>query len=54
VEVSTLESDGSDITSAALGAKFPNGLFVAMSTDKTFHFYDWADIAGSDLKILNK
>lgn len=54
VEVSTLESDGSDITSVALGPKFPNGLFVAMSTDKTFHFYDWADIAGSDLKILNK
>lgn len=54
VEVSTLESDGSDVTSTALGSKFPHGLFVAMSTDKTFHFYDWADIAGKDLKILSK
>jgi hypothetical protein len=23
---------------------FPNGIFVAMSNDKTFHFYDWVGI----------
>ncbi len=44
VELSTLESDGSDVTSVNLGADFPSGLFVAMSTDKTFHLYDWRDI----------
>lgn len=45
VRLSTLDSDGSDVTSAALGRKFPGGLFVAMSTDRTFHFYAWRDIA---------
>ena len=45
VELSTMESDGSEVTSQPLGPLFPNGLFVAMSSDKTFHFYDWKDIA---------
>lgn len=54
VDVSTVRSDGSDVTSAPLGDKFPNGLFVAMSDDKTFQFYDWADIAGKDLVIATK
>jgi len=49
VDVSTNNSDGSDITSVALGNKFPSGLFVAMSDDKTFHLYNWSDIAGNDL-----
>jgi 3-phytase len=26
---------------------FPGGLFVAMSTDRTFHFYAWDDIAAA-------
>ncbi len=39
VSVSTMESDGSDITSLPLGSAFPDGLFVAMSDDKTFHYY---------------
>ncbi len=39
VSVSTMESDGSDITSRPLGPDFPDGLFVAMSDDKTFHYY---------------
>ncbi len=34
----------------ALGAKFRSGLFVAMSTDKTFHYYSWDDIAGAELR----
>lgn len=47
VALSTLESDGSEVTSAALSAVFPGGLFVAMSTDKTFHFYSWEQIANA-------
>jgi 3-phytase len=42
--VSTDQSDGSDITSISLPG-FEGGLFAAMSTDKTFQFYGWADIA---------
>jgi 3-phytase len=49
VKLSTKTSDGSDVTNAALGSAFPLGLFVSMSDDRTFHFYSWADIAGSDL-----
>jgi 3-phytase len=50
VRVAAQISDGSDVTSAALGNQFPHGLFVAMSEGKTFHFYRWEDIAGHDLK----
>ncbi len=50
IEVSTMESDGSEVTSLPLGDLFPHGLFVAMSTDKTFHLYDWRDIAGEVLE----
>jgi 3-phytase len=49
VAVSTNESDGSDVTSAVLDPRFPSGLFVAMSDNKTFHYYSWDDIAGDDL-----
>jgi 3-phytase len=44
VRLSTLESDGNDVTSLSLPG-FPGGLFVAMSTDRTFHYYAWSDIA---------
>ena len=50
VPVSTIESDGSEVTSIALGPKFPRGLLVAMSNGKVFHYYAWEDIAGADLK----
>jgi len=50
VRVATNESDGSEVTSAALGPRFPSGLFVAMSDNRTFHYYSWKDIAGDDLK----
>lgn len=53
IKVSTNESDGSEVTSLALNEKFPQGLFVAMSDNKTFHYYSWVDIAGSDLKVAN-
>ena len=46
---STVESDGSDVTSVSLPG-FPHGLFVAMSENKTFQFYRWEDIAGDDLR----
>jgi 3-phytase len=51
VRVSTNESDGSDVTNVALGERFPSGLFVAMSDDRTFQLYSWADIAGDDLVV---
>jgi len=51
VAVSTNESDGSDVTTAILNKTFPVGLFVAMSDNRTFHYYSWADIAGNDLVI---
>jgi 3-phytase len=46
VRVSSRESDGSEITAEALPG-FPGGLFVAMSTDRTFHYYAWDDIAAA-------
>ena len=49
VQVSTNESDGSDVTSVVLDERFPSGLFVAMSDNRTFHYYSWDDIAGDDL-----
>ncbi|MFL1010965.1 phytase [Flavisericum labens] len=49
VELMTMESDGSEVTSVNLGDEFPKGIFVGMSTDKTFHIYDWRDIAGDSL-----
>ena len=50
VPVAAIESDGSDVTSLALGPKFPHGLFVAMSNGRVFHYYSWDDLAGNDLK----
>lgn len=46
VPVSTIESDGSDVTAVPFGSKFPEGMFVAMSNGKVFHYYSWKDIAG--------
>jgi len=51
IKVSTNESDGSDVTNVVLNETFPQGLFVAMSDNRTFQFYSWKDIAGDDLKI---
>lgn len=41
IPVSTLESDGSEVTNVNLGPKFPKGVFVAMSNGRVFHYYDW-------------
>lgn len=40
VNLTTVETDGCDVTTVALGTKFPNGLFVAMNDTKEFYFYD--------------
>lgn len=50
VNVSTIQSDGSDIYSGPLNTDFKHGLFVAMSDDRTFQLYRWEDIAGKVLK----
>lgn len=44
VHLATLESDGSDVVAVPLNETFRKGLFVAMSTDKTFHYYRWEDL----------
>lgn len=44
LNLGTLETDGCEVTTRGLGAKFPNGLFVSMNDDKTFHYHDYADI----------
>lgn len=41
---STSESDGSDVINRVI-PEFPQGLFIAMSDDGTFQFYDWRDIS---------
>jgi len=51
VNLATDESDGSDVISLTLNENFQGGMFVAMSADKTFHYYRWIDIAGKDLKV---
>lgn len=50
VRVAATHSDGSEVTHVPLGPDFRSGMLVAMSDDRTFHFYAWDDIAGSDLK----
>ncbi len=44
VKLSTHESDGSEITACSFQQKFPGGLFVTMSDDKTFHYYAWEQL----------
>lgn len=51
VPVAAQQSDGSEVLNNPLNARFKHGVFVAMSEDKTFHFYRWEDIAGKDLKV---
>ena len=44
IPVSARETDGLEVTVAPLGARFPEGLLAMMSTDRTFHLYDWRDV----------
>ena len=49
--LTTVFSDGSAVTNVSLPG-FSHGMFVAMSDDKTFHYYDWQEIAEAyDLKM---
>jgi 3-phytase len=50
VKIAAHYSDGSDVTSTALGPQFPHGLFVVMSDNRTFHYYRWEDIIGPESK----
>jgi len=49
IRIAAQETDGLEVTSQSLAPAFPNGLLVAMSNGKVFHFYAWPDIAGKDL-----
>lgn len=42
--LSTVESDGCDLTTVGVSDRFPQGFFIAMSEDKTFHLYDIQDL----------
>jgi 3-phytase len=44
VNLGTTETDGCDAVTVPLGSSFPNGIFVAMSDDRTFRFYDLSKI----------
>ncbi|MEZ4601039.1 MAG: phytase [Syntrophotaleaceae bacterium] len=41
----TNECDGCEVVSHPLGSRFPHGLFVAMSDNRTFQYYRWEDLA---------
>jgi len=40
LHLSTIESDGNEVSGFAFGDKFPEGIFVAMSEGGYFHIYD--------------
>jgi 3-phytase len=44
IPVSAVETDGLEVTSAALGDRFPRGLLVLMTNTARFHVYDWRDV----------
>jgi len=53
IPVKALETDGADAISINLGSEFPKGIFVAMSTDRTFHIYDWRMFADKIASAVN-
>ncbi len=44
LNLGTIETDGCDVTTRALGSKFPNGLFVSMNDEMNFFFHDLAKL----------
>ncbi|PIA78658.1 phytase [Gaetbulibacter sp. 4G1] len=40
LNLGTVETDGCDVTTANLGDKFPNGLFVSMNNKRNFFYHD--------------
>ncbi|MET0572929.1 MAG: phytase [Pedobacter agri] len=51
IKYSANQTDGIDVVSVPLNPDFKHGLLVAMSDDKTFHFYRWEDLAGKVLDV---
>ncbi|GGI27547.1 phytase [Pedobacter mendelii] len=51
IKYSANQTDGIDVVSTPLNSDFKHGLLVAMSDDRTFHFYRWEDIAGQKLDV---
>ena len=39
LNLGTLETDGCDVTTTALGSKYPNGLFVSMNDEQDFFYH---------------
>ncbi len=50
VNLSTLETDGCEVTTVSLGSKYPNGLFVAMNDESNFFFYDLSRLSLSNVE----
>lgn len=50
LKLSTIASDGSELHRGPFGSKFPHGIFVAMSDDRTFHIYNLSDLIQRILK----
>lgn len=44
IPVRARETDGIEVTSRGLGARFPRGLLAMMSNRGAFHFYRWEDV----------
>ncbi|HWA26708.1 MAG TPA: phytase [Lacunisphaera sp.] len=47
LKLATHSSDGHEVVARMLSPRFPGGLLVAMSDDRTFQFYAWADLAAA-------
>lgn len=54
VSVSTIECDGADATNVHLGERFPNGMLVAMTNGRSFHYYDWRLVQNEIDKALKR
>jgi 3-phytase len=44
IPVRATETDGLEVTSRAVGDRYPAGLLVMMSNPGAFHYYDWRDV----------
>lgn len=44
IPIMAKSSDGNETINLDLGVPFDKGIFIAMSNDKTFHYYDWKKI----------
>lgn len=54
VKVAATSSDGSELTRETFNGRFPGGLFVAMSDDKTFHYYSLDSLIHYATKRVHK